>query len=110
MKRFISFVILIFSTLSTISALAEYRAFLLRITTPDGEIKQFKSTLDPLQYPAYHHLKPGEILTYDTSWMCPGRTSHQPICDNPQDLIAEEADPTKADRNPAAENAPAAKK
>lgn len=82
--------------LISLSAMAEYRAFLLRITNPEGEPRFLQSNLDPIQYKMYFHLKPGETVTYDTSWMCYGRTSGQSVCHNPASIEnAEEAAPVE---------------
>ncbi|MEI7972932.1 MAG: hypothetical protein WCH11_01040 [Bdellovibrio sp.] len=61
--------------LFAILALAEYRAFWLKIET--AEKKSFRSeisSLDPLQYPSYYPLNPGETIVYIDTWMCKGRT------------------------------------
>lgn len=65
---------------------ADYRAHRLSITNAEtGQIREVVSTLDHYQYPGYHPLAPGERIQLVTSWRCPGRTSHRPICPSPQD-------------------------
>ena len=79
----ILFLILIFAFQSL--AVAEYRAFNLKITdTLTNQERFVKSNLDPIQYQGYYQLKPTEIITYTDSWMCKGRTNDQAqICNNP---------------------------
>lgn len=76
----------------------EYRAFLIEIRTPEGElVREVTSTLDPLQYRTYYPLPKEYSALYTQTWMCYGRTSHQPICPNPKN----------EQRTPASEDSPA---
>ena len=78
--------------LFSISSQAEYRAFLLKISSTDPKIQDFRlvpSSLDPEQYPAYYPIKPNEQVTYVQTWRCPGRTNElEKICDNPRQPAA----------------------
>lgn len=67
-----------------LAAQAEYRVF--ELTIRKGETQRvIASTLDPLQYPGYYPLQPGETIEYQQTWMCRGRTdNHLPFCPNPQ--------------------------
>ena len=68
------------------SAWAEYRMFLLQVTSADGNsTHQIKSNLDPDQYRGYHPLKEGDKITYIDTWMCRGRTNEMPACPSPRD-------------------------
>lgn len=91
---------------------AEYRVFLLRITTPEGEVKkEFPSTLDPLQYPRFFPLNPGEKISYTSTWMCRERTGGLPFCKNPSEegpvFDAEAAAAANAGAEASAARAPA---
>ena len=68
------------------NAHAEYRVFELLIqNTVDKSERILTSSLDPLQYPGYYDLNPGEIVMYRDTWMCWGDTSyHKRYCPNPK--------------------------
>lgn len=78
-----------------ISAKAEYRAFLLKITTADpSDFRLVKSQLDPNQYPTYYPLRQGEKIQYIDTWMCRGRTNEDSeICTSPRASAPAEAPP-----------------
>jgi hypothetical protein len=64
---------------------AEYRVFQLQLRNPANEVvKEFPSTLDPLQYPTYFSIPQGFFLTYSDTWMCRGRTNERQLCPNPK--------------------------
>jgi hypothetical protein len=87
-----------FFILISLQAKAEYRVFILEITSSDGNsVRQIESTLDPDQYPGYHPLKAGEKIRYTQTWMCRGRTGSLPTCPNPRSLAGE---PTAATTSP----------
>jgi hypothetical protein len=49
---------------------------MIRMTGPDNKlIKEFPSTLDPLQYRYYFHVPQTVELSYVLTWLCPGNTS-----------------------------------
>lgn len=77
-----------FLAISAISghAQAEYRAFLLQITnSKTNSTRQVISTLDDLQYPAYHSITKDESIQILDTWKCLKRSDHyQPICSNPK--------------------------
>jgi hypothetical protein len=50
----------------------------------DVVVREFPSTLDPLQYPTYHPLGPNQYVVYVDTWKCRGRTSEKPLCPNPK--------------------------
>lgn len=67
------------------SSQAEYRAFLLKITSADGtSFREVISTLDPWQYVGYFPLATGEGILYTRTWKCMGRTNDRPICPAPE--------------------------
>ncbi len=76
-------------------AQAEYRAFELVVRDAEGkEKRKILSNLDPLQYPGYYSLAPGERLEYTQTWMCIGDTSNfRPVCPNPNREPAQIAEP-----------------
>lgn len=79
--------VFIFALLFSATAAAEYRAFLLRIAkrTSPQDYRLVVSTLDPLQYPSYYTVEADEVVTYDDTWMCRGRTGDaRPICPSPR--------------------------
>ncbi len=79
--------ILLFLFMAPLSAPAEYRAFLLRISKRDSpqDYRLVPSTLDPLQYPRYYPVQPDEVVTYDDTWKCRDRTGDfKPICPSPR--------------------------
>lgn len=101
MRPYVLPLILLFS----VSAFAEYRAYLLKISkkppaveTPAGALgetappavdvgasREVISNLDPDQYRGYYPIKDDEVVTYTETWMCPGRTSHfKETCPPPQ--------------------------
>ena len=87
--------------LFSVAAKAEYRAFLLRITGPQGE-RLVKSNHDPEQYVGYFPIQQNEQIVYVDTWMCKGRTSDfRQICPSPR-----EPDGTLAQRAPAAAPGP----
>lgn len=75
-------------------ALAEYRAFELKISKKDDpeDFRLVLSTLDPLQYYGYYNVKENELVQYTRTWMCKGKTSEKPICRDPKEIAAEEAE------------------
>jgi hypothetical protein len=103
---------LFFFLFTSVPALAEYRMFLLQITSADGTPgAQIKSNLDPDQYQGYHHLQAGEKITYIDTWMCFGRTNEIPACDSPRDpasLSTTSANPNPNPTTPAVLETPAA--
>lgn len=99
MKKTLAFWIFLCSSLS---ANAEYRAFLLRIAkrADPQDYRLVISTLDPLQYPGYHPLKPDELITYDDTWLCRGHTGYEkPICSNPKSQPDQESGPINGPEN-----------
>jgi hypothetical protein len=85
LRTLLSFLFTLIALLIAPNAHAEYRAFLLRITNvTTGEYRNVISSLDPLQYYGYYTIRTDEKVTYDQTWLCPGRTSHQLICDPPE--------------------------
>ncbi|GIL18711.1 MAG: hypothetical protein BroJett040_24620 [Oligoflexia bacterium] len=86
-KLFLILTGIIFLLLSPF-AKAEYRAFMLKITAPNGQdYRLVKSTLDHIQYPIYHPIDSKETITYIETWRCRGNTSEQkPICMSPSEL------------------------
>lgn len=84
----------------TLSAHAEYRAFMLEVKDSAGlVVRTFKSSLDPDQYRGFYPLKDGESITYIDTWMCQGRTENfQPICASPRESMGD------AERLPASTN------
>ncbi len=87
-----------------LQALAEYRAFELKITNvASGKSRSVKSTLDQFQYSEYYPLNAGESIEYVTSWMCMGNTNHhKAICANPQGDTTQNQNPASPDlRTPA---------
>lgn len=78
---------------ATWNAHAEYRVFALKVSSPDQQdVRQINSTLDPIQYPVYYHIKPGYQVTYTDTWMCKGRTGHfKALCPNPRAPASEES-------------------
>lgn len=84
----------------SLSAQAEYRAFLLKIVSADGaSVRYEKSFLDPLQYPSYYHVNPGEKITYVDTWMCRERTNDQPFCESPHAVNPEQQNPAPSGEN-----------
>lgn len=80
---------LVFSFI-TVNVKAEYRVFELNIENENGQSRTVLSTLDDIQYPSYHHLRKGEKVTIQDSWMCWKRSDHsqdpaQRYCPNPRD-------------------------
>jgi hypothetical protein len=67
---------------------AEYRAFLLVLKNENGEIvRQWSSTLDPIQYRDFYPVPLGHSLTYQSTWMCYGPTlDFKKICNDPKAL------------------------
>ena len=68
------------------TAQAEYRVFELVIQNTESKAERIVvSSLDPLQYPGYYNLGPGEIVMYRDTWMCWGETSyHTKYCPKPE--------------------------
>lgn len=101
------------SLLISLPSAAEYRMFLLQVTSADGTPgAQIPSNLDPDQYRGYHPLKEGETLSYIDTWMCRGRTNEQPPCPSPRDPASLSPEPTASTpasvvETPAAPPAPA---
>lgn len=77
--------LLAFFVLSS-SSYAEYRVFMLQFLDANGKVlREFPSTLDPLQYPGYHPLAKGTQLFYTDTWICPGNTADfKPLCSSPR--------------------------
>lgn len=93
--------------------MAEYRAFLLKITGPPPKsppaaeapppatplapnFRLVKSNLDSEQYPGYYPLLPGETIYGLETWMCRGRTGDfLPVCDNPNTPRTPASTPTE---------------
>jgi len=106
----------VFLFLLSIPAAAEYRMFLLQITSADGTPgAQIPSNLDPDQYRGYHPIKQDEKITYIDTWMCRGNTSEIPACPSPRDpaslttpTAAATTTPAVLETPPAAPAAPAA--
>ena len=83
-----------FFFLGTVSAHAEYRVFLLKISkkadpaAPPGTEPAFRlveSTLDHIQYRYYYNVAADEDVTYIATWRCRGRTDgFKPLCPNPK--------------------------
>lgn len=77
-----------------ISAHAEYRVFLLKIskrsTDPNAPpaSRLVESTLDHIQYRYFYQVDADEDVTYIATWRCRGRTDNQPHCPNPKDPAA----------------------
>jgi hypothetical protein len=94
------FVLLGACNLLGISARAEYRAFLLKISTANSpDIRLIKSQLEPEQYPTYYPLRPGEKIQYIDTWMCRGRTNEDTdICPSPHALPPTSEAPPTADK------------
>lgn len=86
-----------------LSAHAEYRVFVLKITktpqttrdpastaesaplTEPPSERIVLSTLDPEQFVGYYPLDKDETIKYTETWRCYGRTSEfQPLCPNPK--------------------------
>lgn len=67
-------------------AKAEYRVFELVIQNQNTNSERtITSSLDPLQYPGYYDLSPGEIVLYRDTWMCWGDTSYnKSYCKKPE--------------------------
>lgn len=92
------FVFLFSLFLGLTPALAEYRAFELKISKRDAQGKpdpeKFRlvlSTLDPLQYYGYYIVREDEVVQYTRTWMCRGRTDEKPICPDPKQKLSEES-------------------
>jgi hypothetical protein len=68
------------------NAHAEYRVFELVIQNVEDKSERIlTSSLDPLQYPGYYDVRPGEIVMYQATWMCWGDTSNSTkYCANPK--------------------------
>jgi hypothetical protein len=93
---------LLFLSVATLTANAEYRAYRLEIVDENSQVlREVLTTMDHLQYPAYYSVNAGEYVRYGDSWMCWGRTDQfAKICPNP----AGGANGTQTDdklRNPA---------
>lgn len=54
------------------------------IAAPDILVREFPSTLDPLQYPTYYPIKENQYVVYVDTWRCKGRTNNKPLCPNPR--------------------------
>lgn len=90
--------------LTTSIAKAEYRAFLLKISSPGSpDFRLVKSSLDPSQYPGYYPLRQGEQIQYIDTWMCRGRTNEDAdICPSPRASPQEVPPATEGEAAPAA--------
>ncbi|MFZ3231572.1 MAG: hypothetical protein WA160_15295 [Pseudobdellovibrio sp.] len=83
MNRWLLIFSMLFISLTvSLFATAEYRVFKLQITTvATKQIRQFQSTLDPIQYANIYPLNKGETITYVQTWRCRGSTDHfKPHC------------------------------
>jgi hypothetical protein len=68
----------------SLSAFAEYRVFNIQIKNPTAT-RTIQSTLDPIQYKELYPLAADEVISYDDTWMCFGRTDHfLALCPSPQ--------------------------
>lgn len=83
-----------------VSALAEYRVFLLKISkkssTPGAppDSRLVESTLDHVQYRYFYPVALDEDVTYIATWRCRGRTDNfKPLCPNPKGQNPAEASP-----------------
>ncbi len=103
----------IITTFLSLSALAEYRVFQLKIykeaksnsqdtsrvpqaqpgvpsqgqpaDLPQEEgVKIFLSNMDPQQYVGYYPLEKDEKIKYIATWMCRGRTNGKDYCQDPR--------------------------
>ena len=83
------FIILL--TMVSISAQAEYRMFVLKITNNKTQKSQTRySTMDPLQYKTIYPLSADESIEYVDTWRCKGNTSGFKVhCAKPPEKIAE---------------------
>lgn len=83
------FVILL--SLASLSAQAEYRMFVLKITNNKTQKSQTRySSMDPLQYKTIYPLSPDESIEYVDTWRCKGNTSGFKVpCAKPPGKIAE---------------------
>lgn len=83
------FVILL--TLATLTAQAEYRVFVLKITNSKTQKSQTRySTMDPLQYKTIYPLSADETIEYVDTWRCKGNTSGFKVhCAKPPTKIGE---------------------
>lgn len=79
-----SFIGLVF--LFSFKAHAEYRVFELVIKNTQTQTeKKVISNLDPEQYAKYYPVSLQESISYQNTWMCPGRTGDfKPYCNNPR--------------------------
>lgn len=77
--------------LLSFSAHAEYRAYQYLVKSNDpyamatkAQAQYLVSTLNPQMYQRYHG---GSFVQVDLlrTWICPGYTGRQPICDHPYD-------------------------
>ena len=88
--------------LAPLSGHAEYRVFRLEITSADGNVKSFLSTLDPDQYRGYYPLRPDDKISYVETWMCTGRTGDfATLCENPKATPPTEGQVSEPERTPA---------
>ena len=81
----------ILSLLFSASAFAEYRAYQYLVKSNDpyaratrAESNYIVSTFNPQMYKRYHG---GSFVSVDLlrTWICPGYTGKQPVCDHPYD-------------------------
>ena len=88
-----------FFFLGPVSAQAEYRVFLLKISKkvdpaqPGTEptFRLVESTLDHIQYRYFYPVASDEDVTYIATWRCRGRTDNfKPLCPNPKGQNASE--------------------
>ncbi|MEK2688103.1 hypothetical protein [Bdellovibrio sp. GT3] len=96
-----------FFSLIPMLAQAEYRVFVLKISTSakpsEGQdasentepaFRLVESTLDPEQYRAFYPVAADETITYIDTWRCYGRTGGmKPLCPNPKGQIPSEENP-----------------
>lgn len=92
--RFLAFVLITTLIWPPVPAAAEIRVFLLRIAKK-GKPQDFrlvKSSLDPLQYPYFYPVAKDEVVTYDDTWRCRGRTGDfRAYCKSPREIAAEKS-------------------
>jgi hypothetical protein len=85
LKYFSKIFLIIFSSISSFSVLAEYRVYqyyahskIQNLTNAPYEV--VTSTLDPKSYLAYHGGREAVEVNLLRSWMCVGNTRKQELC------------------------------
>ena len=90
MRSLIFKILILLTTAVPLTALAEYRAYLLVIEdSTTGQKRKVTTTLDNLQYPEYHPVRNTETTSIEDTWMCRQRSDlsqdpYQSICPNPR--------------------------